>query len=221
MLKILHFLLLVSINSSLVTKKSQIKRSLNPIKISETSLISHLRSIKDGILFSENSSPEITIFIPTYNKETFIDSVVKSVQAQVFKNVEILFLDDKSKDNTVDLVKKYMKIDRRIVLYEKEKNKGIFHSRCLIPSISKGKYLISLDSDDLLLSHNLLGTLYNEVHAYDLDILEFQVFEGEENNIRFRDNTHTKNRILRQPELGHKFLFYEHGYYKMRTHNIK
>lgn len=65
-------------------------------------------------------------------------------------------------------------IDKRIVLFLNEKNKGILFSKSLGVRISRGKYVIVLDQDDILLSKNLLSIAYEKLEKFELDILQFK-----------------------------------------------
>ena len=94
--------------------------------------------------------PKISIISPVYNREKFILRFIRSIQQQTFYNVEIIFIDDKSSDNSIYFVKKYMKRDKRIKLIKNRKNRGTFKSRNIGVLYSKGKYVIIPDPDDIL-----------------------------------------------------------------------
>lgn len=89
----------------------------------------------------------VSIIMPNYNCAKYIPETIKSVLAQTYFNWELLFVDDCSTDNSVDIVKGFN--DERIKIYVNEKNSGAAISRNLALREAKGKYIAFLDSDDL------------------------------------------------------------------------
>ena len=73
------------------------------------------------------------------------------LQKQSLKDIEIIFVDDNSKDNSINLIKKLMKNDKRIIYIKNSINKGQFYSRNKGVLNSKGEYVLIIDPDDLLL----------------------------------------------------------------------
>ena len=103
-----------------------------------------------------------TIIIPCYNSEETIQRCIKSVLIQNFKRIEILVINDCSKDGTLNILKKYKK---KIAIINNKKNFGVGHSRNKGIDKANGKYLIFLDADDILIK-NKLKNLYNEINKY-------------------------------------------------------
>ena len=91
----------------------------------------------------------VSIIIPTYNCSRFIAETIKSVQAQTYKNWEMLIVDDCSTDNTKDIVEEYQKADPRIQYYCLPKNSGAAEARNEALRRAKGRWIAFLDSDDL------------------------------------------------------------------------
>ena len=89
----------------------------------------------------------VSIIMPNYNCAKYIPETIKSVLAQTYFNWELLFIDDCSTDNSVDIVKGFN--DDRIKIYINEKNSGAAISRNLAVREAKGKYIAFLDSADL------------------------------------------------------------------------
>mgnify|MGYP003345005097 CR=1 FL=1 len=90
-----------------------------------------------------------TVLITNYNNEKYIDRCIKSVLNQTFKNIEIIFIDDLSTDNSVKVAKKYKNI--KVLLTKKKTKFGSFNqinSYKTGLSISKGDIIFFLDSDD-------------------------------------------------------------------------
>lgn len=92
--------------------------------------------------------PEVSIIIPTYNRERLLPRAIESVRRQTYENWELLIVDDRSSDNTESLVKKYLSIDNRIRYLKNERKKGPAGARNFGILNSKGKYIAFLDSDD-------------------------------------------------------------------------
>lgn len=91
----------------------------------------------------------VSIIMPTYNCVNFIGDAIESVQAQTYKNWEIIIVDDCSTDNTREVVNSYIKKDSRIRYYKLDKNSGAAIARNTAVSIAKGRYIAFLDSDDI------------------------------------------------------------------------
>ena len=91
----------------------------------------------------------ITIIIPVYNVEKYIDKNIQSVINQTYKKLEIILVDDGSTDNSGEICNQYVSIDNRIKVIHKE-NGGLSDARNKGLAISTGKWVYFLDSDDLL-----------------------------------------------------------------------
>lgn len=98
----------------------------------------------------------ISIITPTFNREKSIENTIKSVLNQTFTDWEMLIIDDLSTDKTSDIVKSFTKIDSRIKLFIRDRlPKGAPTCRNIGIKNASGKYIIFLDSDDILLPHCL------------------------------------------------------------------
>lgn len=93
--------------------------------------------------------PKVSIIMPAYNAEKYIEDSIKSVLSQTYSNWELIIVDDYSSDNTVDIVKEYTGLDRRIKLVCQKANFGVAFSRNKGLDCADGKYVAFLDSDDL------------------------------------------------------------------------
>ncbi len=95
------------------------------------------------------NDPLVTIIIPAYNVEEYVLRSIHSASAQTYKNLEILVIDDGSKDGTLALIEEAAKEDERIRFYHKE-NGGLSSARNAAMDRMKGDYYVFLDSDDWL-----------------------------------------------------------------------
>ena len=97
-----------------------------------------------------SKSPLVTVIVPVYNAENFLEKTVSSIRAQTYSPLEILLVDDGSKDDSLALCKKIAKKDARIRVLHKE-NGGAASARNLGVQNARGEYIGFVDSDDLIL----------------------------------------------------------------------
>jgi len=132
---------------------------------------------KNGIfLYKENlvksDNPKISVIISIYNREKFINSTLRSVQNQKMKDIEIIIVDDCSTDNSVLYIKEAQKYDPRIILLKNEKNMGSLYTKSKGILNSKGKYVFTLDSDDMIAIDDYLTVLYEGCEKGNYDFVE-------------------------------------------------
>ncbi|WP_315077731.1 glycosyltransferase [uncultured Clostridium sp.] len=87
----------------------------------------------------------VSIIVPTYNNEKYIESALQSIFNQTYKDIEIIVVDDGSTDNTSEVLKKYT----NKIIYIKKENGGVASARNLGLNIANGEYIAFLDADDL------------------------------------------------------------------------
>ena len=91
----------------------------------------------------------VSIVMPAYNVEKYIEESIESVLYQTYSNWELIIVNDCSLDNTYKIIKKYHKKDSRIKSYSLLKNQGVANARNIAINNAKGKYITFLDSDDI------------------------------------------------------------------------
>lgn len=91
----------------------------------------------------------VSVIMPSYRCERFLEKSIRSVQEQTYTNWELLFVDDYSEDRTVEVVLALMQVDDRIKLFQNDKNLGAAVSRNKALREAKGRWIAFLDSDDL------------------------------------------------------------------------
>lgn len=99
--------------------------------------------------YSKMKNPKISVIMPVYNAEKFLDKAIKSILNQTFKDFEFIIINDGSKDNSLKIIKEFQKKDKRIVLINNKKNLGLQKTLNKGLRISKGKYIARMDSDDI------------------------------------------------------------------------
>lgn len=97
----------------------------------------------------------VSIITPTWNCARFICETIRSVQAQTYKNWEMIISDDCSTDNTCEVIAPYLKEDSRIKYICNPKNSGAAITRNNALKVAQGKWIAFLDSDDLWLPEKL------------------------------------------------------------------
>lgn len=156
---------------------------------------------------------KISIIVPIYNVEKYLDDCLKSIIEQTYKNLEIILINDGSTDNSLEICYKYKKIDKRIILID-NKNHGVSYSRNKGIDVATGKYMVFVDSDDTI-DKNYIFELVNanKDNFYDIVMVNFKdVFikndekKVEYNNInanllsgRFFDDYYYIKSIVRSP----------------------
>ena len=93
--------------------------------------------------------PKVSIIVPIYNSEKFMDKCINSILNQTLKEIEIILVNDGSTDRSEFICKKYENIDNRIKLISK-KNGGVSSSRNYGVSIANGEFITFVDSDDFI-----------------------------------------------------------------------
>ena len=113
--------------------------------------------------------PLISILIPVYNTEKYIRRCIESAMCQSYDNLEIVVVDDGSKDSSLSIIQELANKDKRIKEYSKTNEKNIAKTRNYLLERVNGKYFTFLDSDDYLNKNHILN-LYNNMVKYDSDI---------------------------------------------------
>ena len=114
---------------------------------------------------------KVSIIIPIYNVEEYLEECLKSAVNQSLQEIEIICVNDGTPDNSMDIVKRYAAADHRIVIVEKE-NGGLSSARNAGLQAAKGEYVYFLDSDDYILE-NAMEVLYGQASKDALDNIYF------------------------------------------------
>ena len=212
---IIIFRFLMGQYDTYIKKRSSIRKINSQLK----NINNYIDKCKKGILtkqiFEPRSKPKITALITVFNSEKYIGTAIRSVQNQNFNDIEILIVDDSSWDNSVGVIMKHKKIDKRIKLIKNKVNKGILYSKSLGVLKSRGKFIMFLDSDDLFVNQNIFLTCFKQAINNNIDVVEFSGFESDFNQFKLNDTIpkiplylrYKKNEeTIRQPELS-RYLY--------------
>ena len=116
-----------------------------------------------------HSAPEVSVVVPVYNTEKYLDDCLKSILRQTFQNIEILCIDDGSTDGSAALLKKYASLDPRLQIIT-QKNAGLSCARNAGMAAARGKYIYFVDSDDFI-APETLEMLVKRMHETAADIV--------------------------------------------------
>ena len=104
---------------------------------------------------AEQKQPLVTVVMPAYNAEAYVEKAIRSVIHQTYSNWELVVVDDRSTDGTYEIIQRVAAEDRRIKAYRNEQNMGVARSRNFGILQGEGKYVAFLDSDDVWLDEKL------------------------------------------------------------------
>ncbi len=119
-------------------------------------------------------SPKISIVIPCYNQESYIEECLLSILNQDFQDYEVILINDNCNDSTFAKVEKLICDDRRFKIINFERNKGTCKARKEGIKLSSGDFVIFLDPDDSL-SKNALAIMYQNAIQKNVDIMQFGI----------------------------------------------
>lgn len=112
---------------------------------------------------------KVSVIMPAYNTEEYIEEAIQSVQNQTFQDWELLIIDDGSPDNLVEIVTRFANTDSRIHLI-RQKNSGVSVARNTGIKKAKGEYISFLDSDDYW-APDFLEKTYTKANKHNLDFI--------------------------------------------------
>jgi len=174
---LLIFLLMLLINYLLLVKYNR-KKYLKQI----ISIEKYYKICNNGILinkktFTKLKNPDISIIATAYSKEKYISRFLRSIQNQNFDSIEIIIIDDFSDDNSIKNIKTLQKEDYRIKLIKNKNNKGTLISRNEGILLSRGKYIMTPDIDDII-SHNIINQCFVKAEKNNYDMIKFNTYLG-------------------------------------------
>lgn len=116
---------------------------------------------------------DISIIVPVYNGEKYIEKCLESLTNQTLKNIEIICVNDGSTDSTLSILEKYSNKDNRVKVMSIENN-GQGHARNIALNESNGEYISFVDADDWI-EKQTYELLYDKAKSDDLDLIFFQM----------------------------------------------
>ena len=154
----------------------------------------------------------VSIITPTYNCGKFIGRTIESAQAQTYPNWEMIIVDDRSTDDTKEIVERYQKEDPRIRYYLLEVNSGAAVARTRAMAEAKGAYMAFLDSDDIWMADKLERQLaFMEEKGYAFTCTAYEQIDEEDRPLNKVIKTVRKtsyNRLLLDCPVGNSTVMY-------------
>lgn len=135
---------------------------------------------------------KVSIVIPVYNAEKYLNRCIESVINQTFSEIEVIALNNGSTDNSLNILKEYAKRDKRIRIIDND-NIGVSEARNIGVMESKGKYIVFVDSDDWI-DINMIEVLHKAISKNECD-LAMCTYVREFNN-------HSKEKVFNLPEVN-------------------
>ena len=154
----------------------------------------------------------VSVIMPTYNCGKFIKETIKSVANQTYKNWELIIVDDCSKDNTEEIVNRYVERDSRIKYHRLETNQGAAVARTKAMKMARGSYMAFLDSDDLWKNDKLEKQInFMEENSYNFTCTAYEQIDENNNLLNKIIRPKIKadyNRILLDCPVGNSTVMY-------------
>lgn len=108
-----------------------------------------------GVVGEPKVTPTVSVIIPAWNAEAFIEETLRSAVEQTFKDMEIIVVDDCSTDRTAEIAERMAATDPRIRCFRNPQNSGVSKTRNFAIEQARGTYIALLDSDDIWLPEKL------------------------------------------------------------------
>src|SRR5579862_3530145 len=96
------------------------------------------------------NAPLVSVLMTAYNREKYISAAMESVLASSYKNFELIIVDDRSTDATLEIARRYEASDKRVKVYRNDTNLGDYPNRNRAAGLAAGKYLKYVDADDYI-----------------------------------------------------------------------
>ena len=130
--------------------------------------IVHVLRTNDFERINKMEQLKVTVIVPIYNVEQYVGKCIKSILEQTYNNLEIILVDDCSKDDSLSICKKYAETDERIKILQNDKNSGVSFSRNRALQVAAGYYITMIDSDDWI-EKNYVELMVKAIEKTDAD----------------------------------------------------
>lgn len=154
----------------------------------------------------------VSIIVPIYNIEKYIEKCINSIINQTYTNIEIILINDGSTDGCKSICEEYEKKDNRIVLINKI-NEGLSVARNTGLEKAKGEYVAFIDGDDFV-DEKYIETLYNNLQKNNADISAcgFYMYHNDKNFSRFEKIEKDKIEVLNPEKALDKIMNYKSAF---------
>lgn len=137
--------------------------------------------------------PKVSVIVPIYNVEKYLEKCINSLLSQTLKDIQIILVNDGSKDNSGNIAKEYEKNNKDRVIYVEKENGGLSDARNYGLKYATGNFIAFLDSDDYI-EKNAYEEMYNKAIEEDADYVECDFIWEFPNKIRVDKQYPYKNK---------------------------
>lgn len=139
---------------------------------------------------------KVSVVVPVYNSEKYIESCLDSLVNQTLKNIEIICVNDGSPDNSINILRKYESKYKNIVIIDKQ-NEGVWKARLDGINKARGKYISFLDSDDNV-EKDFLEKMYNKIESTsaDISVCGFKRIDAKSKKVLSKEMKYSSDRII-------------------------
>ena len=127
--------------------------------------------------------PEVSVIVPVYNVEKYLEKCLNSLVNQTLENIEIIIVNDGTKDNSEEIIKKFMEKYPQKIVYLKKENGGLSDARNYGMPYAKGEYIAFLDSDDYV-EKDIYKEMYELAKKENSDMVECDFLWEYPNKVR-------------------------------------
>jgi len=156
--------------------------------------------------FIGNAMPKVSVIIPVYNTEEYLDKCLDSVCNQTLSDIEIICINDCSTDNSLGILKNYAQKDPRIVVINFTENKGVSVARNNGIDTATGEYIGFVDSDDFI-DLDFYEKLYNKAIETKADAVKGNLYNVEINGRTILTGFYDKNEEIRKNKTNFLYGF--------------
>lgn len=153
-------------------------------------------------------TPLVSVIVPVYNVEQYIDDCLKSIRQQTYTNIEIIIVEDCSTDNSDALITPHL-IDKRIKVIHHEKNSGLSAARNTGIDAAVGDFIMFVDSDDLIESV-LIESCLDGINETNADVITYECTpfnDGQE----YPDLSNLRSKV----QNGISFIYLSNSYFNL------
>lgn len=140
-------------------------------------------------------NPTISIVVPIYNVQNYLEDCIDSILSQSFKDFELILVDDGSTDNCLKICEKYKQLDNRIIVIHKQ-NEGLSSARNTGIEVACGDYISFIDSDDFI-HKDMYKILYESTKKCNLDIAICNYKRVDEHIVLHNDEIKEYNKVFK------------------------
>lgn len=149
----------------------------------------------------------VSVIVPIYNVEKYLEKCIESILNQTYKNLEIILVNDGSTDNSYDICLKYKEKDSRVIIVNKS-NGGLSSARNKGIECATGEYYLFVDSDDYISEYMIEKLLYS-IHQYNADIVccNYDFCDEKSNFIKKHTIDIFENQIYNSKQANERLLY--------------